>query len=376
MTSSTTKVPDDTPAPEAVSAVLIGHLFWDVRGGRLYRLNEAARRLHDVGIPFLGNEPGLACLRTADDRAVCAEELPLPAALAQGRPTEATLMFVHPGKPPCQLHWSATPLRDAAGEVTGVMGTVCRTPPSTDWHTLAGLAHDLRTPLQTIRLVLAILGQRTLSERKQADMADRLQSATERALQVAGDLLDLCRFPGGTARRTEFVWMPLEPFLIRLLQERVPAAAGKGLALGGSLGEVRGWEICTDPIRLGRVIANLLVNAVRYTPVGGRVTLTSSWQGQADERELVLGVKDTGEGISPEEQESIFQMFERGKSSRGDSSGSGIGLAVVEELVEELGLRKELSSESGRGSVFRVLVPQRLLRPAPQEAESHPSSPS
>jgi signal transduction histidine kinase len=375
MTASTAMDRDAPPAPEAWGPVLIGHLYWDVRAGRLYRLNDAARRLHEVGVPFLGSDPGLACLRTAAGAAIGAEDLPLPAALRQGRPTEATLVFAPPEKPPCQLHWNATPLRDAEGVVTGVMGTVCRTPPQTDSHTLAGLAHDLRTPLQTIRLVLAILGQRPLSTRQQGEMTERLQAAAERALQIASDLLDWCRFPSRGGRRAEFVWKPLEPLLISLLQERVPAAAGKGLALGGSLAEARGWEIYTDPIRLGRIITNLLVNAVRYTPVGGRVTLTASWQGQVGDRVLVLGVKDTGEGISPEEQESIFQPFERGRSSRGDSSGSGIGLAVVEELVDELGMRKELSSESGRGSTFRVLVPQRLLRLAPQSAAAEHSTP-
>jgi signal transduction histidine kinase len=120
---------------------------------------------------------------------------------------------------------------------------------------------------------------------------------------------------------------------------------------------------------------NLLVNAIRYTPQDGHVALTASWQGQAGERALVLGVADTGTGISPEEQDSIFQPFERGHSSRGDSSGSGLGLAVVDQLVEELGLRREVSSEFGRGSSFRIVVSQRLLRFAPLLAAANPGIP-
>jgi hypothetical protein len=365
MTSSTSEGREATPLPEALASLLIGHLYWDIPAGRLYRLNEAARKLHEQGVPFLGSEPGVGLLRTAEGQLVRVEDMPLPTALREGRPADASLVFIRPGRSPWYLSWSATPLRDANGRVTGVMATVCRTPPAPDWHTLAGLAHDLRTPLQTIRLVLTVLGQRSLTPTQQAEMIERIRSASERALQIGGDLLDWCRVPGRSGRRAEFIWEPLEPFLAGLLQERIPAAAVKGLALGSALAEVREWQIYTDPIRLGRVIANLLVNAVRYTPAGGRVTLTTTWEGQAGDRVLVIGVRDTGVGISAEEQESIFQPFERGRGGRGDSSGSGLGLAVVEELVEELGLRRELSSETGRGSTFRVLIPQRLLRRTP-----------
>jgi signal transduction histidine kinase len=169
--------------------------------------------------------------------------------------------------------------------------------------------------------------------------------------------------------------MPLDPLLTSLLQEQLPAAGTKKLQLRAALAEIHGWELFTDRVRLGRVIMNLLVNAIRYTPPGGCVTLTASWQDQAGERLLILGVADTGAGISAEEQESIFQPFERGRSSRGDSSGSGLGLAVVDQLVEELGLRREVSSEYGRGSSFRVLVPQRLLRFAPHLTPAGPDTP-
>ncbi len=368
MTSVTSQGRDATPVSDALAPLLIGHLYWDVAGGRLYRLNDAARELHEQGVPFLGSEPGIDLLRTVEGQPVRPEDLPLPTAVRERRPANAAQLFLRPGRASWHLAWSATPLRDGSGQVTGVMATVCCTPPPPDWHTLAGLAHDLRTPLQTIRLVLTVFGQRSLTPPQQADMIDRLRSASERALEIAGDLLDWCRVPGRSGRRPDFVWEPLEPFLMGMLQERVPAAAVKGLVLGAALAEVREWQIYTDPIRLGRVIANLLVNAVRYTPGGGRVALTATWQEEAGDRQLAIGVCDTGVGISPEELESIFQPFERGRGGRGDSSGSGLGLAVVEELVEELGLRRELSSETGRGSTFRILVPQRLLRRAPPKA--------
>ena len=81
---------------------------------------------------------------------------------------------------------------------------------------------------------------------------------------------------------------------------------------------------------------------------------------------MALSVVDTGRGIPPEEQESIFQPFERGKAGKeSDSGGSGLGLAVVDRLVEELGLELEVYSEYGRGSAFHLLVPAAILRELP-----------
>jgi hypothetical protein len=374
MTSFSSREHDTGSFSEAFSPLQIGHFYWDVRAARLYRLNAVARTLHEGDIPILETDAGREYLRTAQGEPVGAGDLPLSVALREGRPVEATFVFCRPGRPPCHLVWNATPLRDVAGKIAAVMATVCRTPPPHDWHTLAGLAHDLRSPLQAIRLMLVALGQRRLGEAQQAEVLHLLGSAAERALQIGADLLDWCRVPGSSGRKVESSWIPLEPLLRRLLQEELPAAGSKKITLTASLEDIKGWELFSDRTRLGRVIMNLLGNAVRYTPRAGHVALTASWQGQGTERELVLGVADTGTGITPEEQESIFQPFERGKSSRGDSSGSGLGLAVVDQLVEELGLRREVSSEYGRGSSFRILVPQRLLRFAPSLAAVDPGS--
>jgi signal transduction histidine kinase len=119
----------------------------------------------------------------------------------------------------------------------------------------------------------------------------------------------------------------------------------------------------TDRVRLGRLLANLLVNAVRYTPQDGRVELKASWRDGSQGQVLALSVLDTGPGISQEEQESIFQPYERGQAGRdSDSGGSGLGLAVVDRLVEELALELEVYSEYGRGSAFHLLVPTYMLR--------------
>ncbi|HKI35059.1 MAG TPA: HAMP domain-containing sensor histidine kinase [Gemmataceae bacterium] len=359
--SSTRRERDPSPPLGPFTAPSLGLLYLDVRARQLYLLNEAARQLHGSGVPVLENDPTLVHLRTPAGESVRADELPLPAA-ARGRAVEASYVLSRPGQPESHLTWTAAPLRDAAGEVTAVLGAVCCTPQPPDWHALAGLIHDLRTPLQTLRLLSGALGDGALAA-PQPDDLGRLHSAAERALQVSADLLEWCRAPVRGGRRVEADWFALEPFLSTLVQEQFGAAERKGVALGGNLAGACGWDACTDRVRLGRVLANLLSNAVRYTAAGGQVTLTATWRGEGDDRALALEVNDTGAGISPEEQESIFQPFQRGSAGKGDSSGgSGLGLSVVDRLVAELGLRHEFASEYGRGSDFRVVLPQRLLR--------------
>src|SRR5262249_58720033 len=97
---------------------------------------------------------------------------------------------------------------------------------------------------------------------------------------------------------------------------------------------------------------------------GGRGDFTASWRDEASGRALTVGVVDTGVGISPEEHESIFQPFERGQAGKdSDSGGSGLGLAVVDRLREELDLELEVYSEHGRGSAFHLVLPGDILPP-------------
>jgi hypothetical protein len=366
MTAYPTRDNGATAAPVPTLSWRVGHVFLDVPGRRLYLLNDTARQLRAEGLLGHGDEPSVDHLLTPTGEPAHAADLPLAIASREGRHAEATFLVANPEQPACHLFWSASPLKDDAGQVRSVLATVCCGPPAADWHTLAGLAHDLRTPLQTLSFGLLMLERRPATLAQQQDTLERMRAAAERALQIAADLLDWCRDAGHSVRRPEQVWVALAPLLTGLVEEQQPEARRKALKLGTALEQAAGWQICTDRVRLGRIVVNLLVNAIRYTPPGGAVTLNATWREDPGERVLVLGVADTGAGITPEEQESIFQPFERGRTGReGDSSGSGLGLAVVEQLTAELGLRREVSSEHGRGSTFRLLLPQRLLRFAP-----------
>src|SRR5262249_53392578 len=150
-------------------------------------------------------------------------------------------------------------------------------------------------------------------------------------------------------------WHPLHPLLTGLAGEQTPAAQRKGIKLVADVEAARGLEVLTDRVRLGRLLSNLLVNAVRYTG-RGEARLAAAWGegGPGSLGTLVLSVSETAGGIAPDEQESIFHPYQRGRSGKEDSEsgGSGIGLAVVDRLVNELDLVLELYSEFGEGSRF------------------------
>jgi signal transduction histidine kinase len=356
------------PRPEAgpEAGVPIGHVYLDVRRRLLYCLDETARRLQNEGVPFLVVDPSNHSLTTLADNPAATADLPLVIAWREGRAVEAVFHLTRKGSAVQHLQWSASPLSDANGQVVAIVGSVFLRPPEPDWQMLAGLAHDLRNPLQALRLTLDELPAAERVPEEVREPLARIRRAAERALSVGRDLLEWARGPALGGRRVDASWFALEPLLATLADEQSVAARQKGLVLLQDLEAADGWEIQSDRVRLSRLLANLLSNAVRYTPTG-RVEFAASWRQDGAARQFCLGVHDTGAGISPEEQESIFQPFERGSAGKGDSSGgSGLGLAVVDRLVQELHVTLELSSDVGRGSSFRLLVPATLLRP-----ESH-----
>jgi signal transduction histidine kinase len=346
------------------AGVPVGHVYLDARRRLFYCLDDTARRLQADDVPFTTIDPSRHSLSTLAGQPVTAAELPLMIAWRTARPAEAVFVFARRGAAVQHLQWTAAPLCDAGGEVVAIVGSVIVRPPEPDWQMLAGLAHDLRNPLQALRLSLDELDGLADLPGELREAVERVRGVAERALSVGQDLLEWTRGPAQGGRRPRAIWFALEPFLVALADEEAVAARQKGLLLLQDLRAVRGWEIQSDRVRLGRLLANLLANAVRYTPTG-RVEIGASWRREDSAHQLCLAVHDTGSGIPPEEQESIFQPYERGSAGLSDSTGgSGLGLSVVDRLVQELHLSLEVSSDVGRGSSFNLLIPAARLRRA------------
>ena len=255
---------------------------------------------------------------------------------------------------------SKFPLYDESGRVYAVCGV------STDItdvveadrrkdEFLATLAHELRNPLAPIRTGLEIL-------RRVGGMppqAERTREMMERQLmhlvRLVDDLLDVSRI------RRDKLSLRLAPVTVAQVVEHALEACQPGVAAAGHV-----LDICLPPeplpltgdlTRLAQVVGNLVNNAVKYTPAGGRIVLSAAGEGG----EAVIRVQDNGAGIAPEVLPRLFVLFTQGKTDLHQAQvGLGIGLWLVRKLVELHGGRIEADSPGmGQGSTFTVRLPLR-----------------
>ncbi|MCW2235874.1 hybrid sensor histidine kinase/response regulator [Azospirillum canadense] len=212
----------------------------------------------------------------------------------------------------------------------------------------AAASHDLRQPVQTLFLFVHALGERLRDHPAQALVAT-MQQALEGLKALIDTLLDISRLDSGTlaADPADF---PAVTLMQRLSADYAPRMAAKGLEFRMVGSPV--W-IRSDSVLLGRILGNLLDNALKYTGQGG-ILLTCRRRGDTARIE----VWDTGAGIAPEDQAAIFDEFVQvGPNRRDRSQGLGLGLSIVRRLATLLGHELSMRSVPGRGSVFAVTVP-------------------
>jgi len=212
------------------------------------------------------------------------------------------------------------------------------------------VAHELRTPLSNIKGYLEALMDGVLVPDTRT-----LESVHEEATRLSSlvdDLQELSLAEAGQLR-LDVSATDLPEVVDRALRGARAQAMGKGIDLTAELpAEMPLVEI--DPARIGQVLHNLLGNALVHTPEGGAVTVKAERVG----REVVVSVCDTGSGIPPEHLPHIFERFYRVDPSRARATGgSGIGLAIVKQLVQAHGGRIWAESEPGHGSNFRFTLP-------------------
>lgn len=213
---------------------------------------------------------------------------------------------------------------------------------------LAGASHDLRQPIQALLYFTQALAYQLPDESGQRILGDMDRSLA--ALKSLLDaLLDISKLDAGviSAEPRDF---PVGELLARIAAEFTPTAREKGLALSvvNSAAYVH-----SDPTLLGRVLQNLVANAVRYTK-RGRILVGCRHRGHC----LSIEVWDTGVGIPPDRLADIFEEFTQLAKPEGDASqGLGLGLAIVRRLCRLLQHEVSVRSQAGKGSMFRVDVP-------------------
>ena len=218
---------------------------------------------------------------------------------------------------------------------------------------LAMLGHELRNPLSAIRNALWLLDQMGSKDESSTRQREVIMRQTRHLVRMVDDLLDVSRVTRGKIILKQQP-LDLEEVAGRCLSELGMSvlAASNGLEIEA---ETQPVLVQGDPVRLEQVLCNLMQNAVKYTPRGGRIRLCVG----AESGQAVLRVRDTGIGLSAEMLHTIFEPFAQVESSRQRSEGGlGLGLPLVRSLVALHGGGVEAASEGpGTGSEFIVRLP-------------------
>ena len=227
---------------------------------------------------------------------------------------------------------------------------------------LATMSHELRTPLNAIIGFSQVLKQQMYGQlnERQADYVEDVLSSGQHLLNLINDILDLAKVEAGRMelQPSTFELPTLLENAASMVRERA-TRQGIGLKVetDRSVGAIEG-----DERKVKQILFNLLSNAAKFTPTGGTVTLAA----RADNDQVVISVRDTGIGISVEDQEKVFEEFYQVGASR-TQEGTGLGLALTRRLVELHNGHISLESEPGVGSTFTVTLPLHQT-PVVQEA--------
>ena len=228
---------------------------------------------------------------------------------------------------------------------------------------LANISHEIRTPMNGI-LGLARLALMNETNPQQRDYLEKIAQSGRSLLRIINDLLDIAKIEAG---RMEYERTPFAPD--ELLEEAATlathTAGGKGLELVFRVPAPLPARLAGDPLRIGQCLANLIGNAVKFTP-SGRVALTMRVDGDGAAARLHAAVSDTGIGIAEEALARLFQPFSQSDAATARRfGGTGLGLAIAREMARGRGGDLDARSAPGAGSCFTLDLPVEVLEPPP-----------
>ena len=228
---------------------------------------------------------------------------------------------------------------------------------------VASVSHEVRTPLNALLGYVALLERESGGRERQRSHLIRIRTSATHLMEVVNDFLDVSRLDAGRFPVT-LAAARIGRAIEGALSDVGPQATSKGVhvtnAVSGSAADMPYWG---DELRVRQILVNLLANAAKYTPAGGRVTVSA---GSADtsspESVLKSGpwvyvrIEDTGEGIPPQRFEAIFEPFVQA-SAADASHGAGLGLSISRRLSRLMGGDLSVQSEVGVGSTFTLWLP-------------------
>jgi two-component system phosphate regulon sensor histidine kinase PhoR len=316
--------------------------------GRIVLANDAFRRIFDARLPLEGRLPletaRLPALQEAVDAALQAEG-PLTRDIVLGGAHDKAIQA------------SLAAIR-SAGRTVGAVAvfhdvTELQRLERVRREFVANVSHELRTPLTAIRGYAETLLDGGLRDpEKAAEFVRVMHRHAERLAALIEDLLDLASVEQGQAR-IALAPVPLPDVLAQVEAVTRPIAMEKKQTLTLDLPEDLP-RLLADRDRLAQVLINLLDNAVKFTPEGGRIEVSA----RAAARRVVVAVQDNGVGIPLQDLGRIFERFYRVERSRDRrEGGTGLGLAIAKHLVQAMGGTIEVDSHPGSGTTFRVSLP-------------------
>ena len=223
---------------------------------------------------------------------------------------------------------------------------------------VARLTHDLRTPLVAANRVLEMAVDQKFGEAPEAlqMMLGNVITNNEQLLTMTNTLLEVYRHDAG-CKEMAFIKVELVPLIKSVVQQLAPLAGKSNLALTFQPSQAMnqtGGTINGDSMELRRVLTNLIGNAIKFTDAGS-ITVRCEMISEGDQGPMAqIEIEDTGRGISPAEQSTVFDRYRQGDHMR---AGSGLGLHLVECIVKAHGGEVSVESEVGKGSIFKVLLP-------------------
>ncbi len=307
--------------------------------GRLIFINQAARQAFDLESGNLIGKPYKEVLHNTDllallDPSIQTENLHGEISLADGR----------------VLNCQVTPIPEIGYVITLQEITHLKELDRIKTDFVNAVSHDLRSPLT------AILGYVDLLERvgevnsQQKDFIQRVRLSVQSITALINDLLDLGRIEAGFDSQKEIT--PLGAIVRYSLEGLTNAITSRSQVLELDIPNETPY-VLGNPVRLRQMCFNLISNAIKYAPIGGKIRIQVS----STDDHVILQVSDNGPGITPQDQPHIFDRFYRASNQPSDASGTGLGLAIVKSIVEDHQGRVWVDSLLGHGSTFTVLLP-------------------
>jgi signal transduction histidine kinase len=230
------------------------------------------------------------------------------------------------------------------------------------------VSHELRTPLTTIKALTRLLMREGLEEKKRREYVETISVECDRQIDFVLNLLDLSRIEGGVLRVTH-ERVEVDEVISSVVKSEARSAEKRRHELRVEP-QPEVPPVCADPKELRRVLSNIVENAIKYTPDGGRIILSA---GEEDSH-VAISVTDNGRGIPAEDMPILFDKFHRGSPAHhsaamaegttnaefledADVSGVGLGLYLARNVMERMGGRISVESKVGRGSTFKLHLP-------------------